>query len=82
MSKYDWPPTELRNLTELEAFDAMRAFVHAYWERGLRESDELANLLSDVERSSRGGPPLDPVQWPDWQAAVDNVVRNRAGNSA
>ena len=69
----DWPPESRYNLTELEAFDAMRAFVHAYWERGFRESDELANLLSDTERGRSGGPPLDPAQWPDWQAAVDQV---------
>jgi hypothetical protein len=78
MNEYDWPPRQLRNLTELEAFDVMRAFLEAYWERGLRSSDDLAVLLGSVNRGHADGSPMDLAQWPDWQEAVEKVLQGRS----
>jgi len=67
-------------LTELEAFDVMRAFVEAFWRRGGCKSEELANLLSWTNRerwpsgkqlSHLAGAPLDIAQWEDWLDAIE-----------
>jgi hypothetical protein len=67
------------SLDELEAFDAMRAFLEAFWRRGGCKSEELANLLSctNRERWPSGkqlphliGTPLDIAQWEDWLDAI------------
>ncbi len=44
----------MRDLDELEAFDAMRKFLEAYWERGGRRSNDLAVLLGSVHRDVAG----------------------------
>ena len=41
-----WPNHDLRSLAELQAFDAMRVFIEAYWERGSKTSDDIAKYLS------------------------------------
>lgn len=73
----DAPPlSELPSLNALEAFDAMRVFIAAYWERGGRASDDLAVLLSSVERNTTmfaDGGPIDPAQWFDWLEAIAAV---------
>jgi len=58
--------SNLRILDEDAAFRAMRAFVEAYWERGLRSSDDIALLLSIMQD--------DPATPDDWADAVDQVV--------
>lgn len=75
MSEASWPGEPLQSLTELEAFDAMRVFLEAYWERGLKESDDIAVLLGSVDRGHDCGPPLDAAQWSDWRDAVQRVVK-------
>jgi hypothetical protein len=60
----------------------MRAFLEAYWERGLRSDDGLAMLLSNLNRSvwaDRGT--ADPAMWQDWKDAVA-IIRKRPGSSA
>jgi hypothetical protein len=76
MSKPHWPGHELRSLTELEAYDAMLAFLEAYWERGLKASDDIAVLLGSTQRL-RNGMPLDSAQWDDWRDAVEMVVKHK-----
>ena len=72
----DFPPTEIRSLDELEAFDAMIAFIRAYWELRGKSSDDIAKLLSDIDRNLWGnGMPGDPASWGDWQAAVSSVLK-------
>jgi len=63
-----WAGQSKHQLTELEAFDAMRTFLEAYWERGLKESDNIAVLLGNLNRE--GGPPIDIAQWHDWLNAI------------
>jgi hypothetical protein len=59
-------------LTELEAFNVMRAFLEAYWQRGLRESDDLAVLLGQLMLLP-DGMTADPAHWDDWLAAIRAV---------
>ena len=63
------------------AFDAMRAFLEAYWERGSKSDDELAILLGSLNRSGAFGGPLDPAMWQDWKDAVAKV-RQAGGDAA
>ena len=67
---------KLPQLSTLEAFDSMRVFIEAYWERGLKASDDLRQLLGAINRDKKilpDGGPGDPAQWQDWLAAVDRV---------
>ena len=75
-----WGEPMRYSLTELEAFDAMRVFVEAFWRRGACKSDELANLLSFTNRErwpsgkqlpSLLSAPLDIAQWEDWLDAIE-----------
>jgi hypothetical protein len=63
-----WAGQSTHRLSELQAFDAMRAFIEAYWERGGKQSDDIAVLLGSLNRDN--GPPLDPAQWHDWLIVV------------
>ena len=64
-----------RELNELQAFDAMRHFLEAYWTRGGNRSDDLAVLLSNLSREMwANGMPGDPAQWNDFRAAVSEVL--------
>lgn len=66
-----------RQLDELQAFDAMRAFLEAYWERGGQRSDDIAVLLSNLDRDAwENGMPLDIAQWDDFRRAVDVAMGN------
>jgi hypothetical protein len=73
-----WDVPSRHQLTELEAYDAMRAFLKAYWERGLKSSDDIAVLLGSIQRGFpwADGSPADPAMWPDWLKAVDEVKNN------
>lgn len=63
-----------RNVDLLVGFDAMRAFLRAEWEKDERQSDDLANLLSNLNRDVwRNTQPLDIAQWSDWLDAVLSV---------
>ena len=67
---------ELPKLSALEGFDAMRLFIEAYWERGLKKSDDLRLLLSALNRETRmwpDGGPDDPAMWGDWLLALGKV---------
>ena len=73
----DWPGNPLRDLDELQAFDAMRTFLEAYWERGGKASDDLAVLLGSLSRDAyTNGLPLDAALWGDWLDAIDGVISN------
>ncbi|MBC6981375.1 hypothetical protein [Caulobacter sp. 17J80-11] len=71
----DWIGSPPRQLDELTAFDAMRAFLEAYWERGGKRSEDLAILLSSLGRDVWANEmPGDPAMWSDWREAVDSVA--------
>jgi hypothetical protein len=70
----EWIGDPPRTLNEIEAFDAMRAFLKAFWERGLRSSEDIGLLLSWLDRENwANGMPNDPAMWSDWRAAVDQI---------
>ena len=70
----DWVGTPPRKLDELQAFDAMRHFLEAYWARGSKKSEDLAALLDDLSREMWvNGMPSDPAQWEDFRAAVSKT---------
>lgn len=70
----EWIGAPLHTLDELQAFDAMQDFLEAYWERGGRQSDDIAVLLGSLNRDRQGNhAPLDLAQWFDWRNAVEQV---------
>lgn len=74
MSDIDFPGDETPRLSVRQAFDAARQFLEAYWERGLRSSDDIAVLLGSMNgEMTQDGRPLDPAQWTDWLDAVGKV---------
>ena len=60
-------------LDEKQAFEAMRGFLTAFWERENRRSDVIRNILSWTEFEPDGGT-SDPAQWHDWLDAVRQVT--------
>jgi hypothetical protein len=55
-----------RMLDQEAAFRAMCAYIEAYWERGLRSSDDIAQLLSILHD--------DPATPDDWAGAIEKVI--------
>ena len=79
MTETDCLGDETPRLSVREAFDAMRSFIEAYWERGLKSSDDIRLLLSAMDGSFSGdGRPSDPAQWDDWLEAVSKVEVDRS----
>lgn len=73
----DWIGDPPRSLNELEAFDAMRAFLEAYWELRGKRPDDIAILLSDLNRDIwADGMPGDPASWNDFRQAVSRVIES------
>ena len=69
-------------LSEKEAFQAMREFLDAYWERDGKTSDDLAALLGAISTDiGADGTTGDPAQWHDWLEAVKRVREQRPGRS-
>lgn len=71
-----WTGPLSRTLDELTAFDAMRAFIEAYWEVGGKQEEQITNLLSAMNRGVWvGGAPADIAMWHDWLNAVARIRR-------
>lgn len=70
------PMGDLPELTAVEAFEAMRLFIEARWERGKRESEDLRMLLRCLSKETmawpEGGPGY-PEMWNEWVRAVGIV---------
>lgn len=64
MSRLDTAPL----LDEDTAYEAMRTFIEAYWERRGRSSDDFAVLLGNFE--------IDPAMREDWANAVQRALAN------
>lgn len=79
MTDDTWPGELSSTLDELAAFDAMQAFLEAYWERGLRNDDGIARLLGNLSRSVwQDHSTADPAMWQDWKEAIA-LIRGSAG---
>lgn len=82
MTDNGWTGKLSPTLDELAAFDAMRAFLEAYWERGLRSDDGLASLLGNLSRSVwKDRSTADPAMWQDWKEAVALIRGSTGGTS-
>ena len=66
-------------LTPVEAYDAMFAFLVAYWERGGKTSGDIAALLGSMNREHFFADRLtaDPAQWHDWQQAIASTKQKK-----
>ncbi|WP_417483091.1 hypothetical protein [Maricaulis sp.] len=56
------------------AFETMRAFLRAFWERGDID-DPVRGLLSSTEPTANGMP-IDRAQWQDFLDALDRVKKS------
>jgi hypothetical protein len=65
----------MEKLDAMLAYRAMFRFLDNYWERGNRNDEQIAILLSsmDLEIFS-GGMPADSAIWDDWLEAIEEVV--------
>ena len=75
-----WAEGTVHRLTEVEAFDAMVAFVEAFWKRSGEPDDELGYFVRMVERLENGT--FDPAHWDDWLQAIDGVLGGRRDASS
>ena len=67
-----YPQRTSETISVEEGFHIMRAFLIAYWERGLKQSDDIAVVLGSTQPGNKGWP-LDMAQWDDWLDALDKV---------
>lgn len=73
----DWTGPLAPDLDELAAFDAMRAFLTDYWEIGGKGEEEIALLLSSLQRGVwASGRPADQAMWSDWLKAIQTIREN------
>jgi len=61
--------TTLPMLTTDQAYQAMIAFLDAYWNRGGRTDDQIAILLGGM--AGGRGHTADPAMWGDWIKAIE-----------
>ena len=65
-----------RMMDASEAYDAMFLFIERYWERGGKTSEDLAVLLTNMDRGRDKGLPLDQAQWYDWLEVCDKILQS------
>jgi hypothetical protein len=69
-----------QTLTDVEAFDAMVAFLNDFWKRDGSNDDSIAWLLSSCSRDIwHDSGPNDPTMWSDWQKAIAAMKASKAG---
>jgi hypothetical protein len=65
---------EAQKLTALQGFEAMRRFVQQFSQREPAEHRERFEQLLRWTEIEPDGITVDPAQWADWQAAVDETL--------
>ena len=63
-----------KNLTELQAFHAMRKFLDIFYYK--TRSDDVGSLLGDLQLFPEGGT-FDPAAWEEWQESVANILKTK-----
>jgi|GEM_PF-2223701 hypothetical protein len=64
-----------KSITVVNAFDAMRRFLEIYWESGGRLSEDIAMLLSSLDRNEENNAlPVDAALWHDWIKATSEYI--------
>ncbi|MBB5716262.1 hypothetical protein [Sphingomonas aerophila] len=67
-------------ISVLAAYDAMFAFIESWFERGGRTSEDIAQLLSTLDRShSHDGYPADGTVWNDFMDIAYRKVEEEGG---
>jgi hypothetical protein len=60
-------------LSERQAFDTMRCYLQAYWERS--NASLVSDVLSDTQTAFLADTvTADPAAWEDWLKAVNVVL--------
>lgn len=68
MTDPDSPP-----LSQRQAFDAMRRYLQAYWERS--NQSLVSDVLSDTQPAFLADTvTADPAAWEDWLKAVQEAI--------
>ena len=63
----------MKKLTILQAFEAMKCFLDAYYERGKGQEEQIGVLLGGLQ-FLEDGDTADPAQWHDWEESVEKVL--------
>src|SRR5882724_4741777 len=63
-----WHRVGDRPISLLDGYEAMRAFLSAYWNRGGRQSHDIGMILGGLHRPEAG---RGLTQWNNWLKAVD-----------
>ena len=65
----------MEKLDAVLAYKAMFRFLENYYERGGRNADEIAVLLSSMNMEIfQDGRTADPAMWDDWLDAIEEVL--------
>ena len=75
-----WADDKDQTITLREGFDMMREFLERYWVQGNKGSDDIADLLGDIDFSG-DNPPLDAAHWEEWRRAYRKCVSSSVGNA-
>jgi len=65
-----------KELSAMEAYQAMFLFLESYWKLGEKKSDELAGLLGSLALLP-DGKSADPALMNDWWRCVEEVIKLR-----
>ena len=63
-----------KELSRIEAYQAMFLFLDFYWKLGGKKSDELAGLLGSLALLP-DGESADPALMDDWKKCVEEVIK-------
>jgi hypothetical protein len=73
--RFGAPTGAYESLSAPQAFEAMRRYLTAYWERGGRQESELMLVLSEMNTTTwKDGGTADPAAWHDWEPAVSETL--------
>jgi hypothetical protein len=61
----------MRQLTSIEAFQAMLLFLETYYEQ--TQADDIGALLGSLQLLE-DGKPADPALWQDWLKSSQSVI--------
>lgn len=64
----------MKNLTTLQAFNAMREFLENYYKKTF--SDDIGSLLGDLQLL-QDGKTADPAAWQDWIECINKTLKNK-----
>jgi hypothetical protein len=69
-TKCTWHRIGHRSVGELDAYEAMRAFLSAYWSRGGKQSRDIGAIVDELKHKETAP---DVAQWNAWLAAIQTA---------